>query len=273
MMDATRADGVPMKSGISAADIGGGQVGLLAIVAALERRERTGRGAAIDIAMQDVGAWLTQTRWNAPHAGRASDGARGHRGRRQPDPQTLARELIVMRRDAAGTEWEMLASPLRLYATPPQIGMPIGTSVAGAMDWRDAPAIRRAASAWSHRMTAELLEPLRLRDVELPNRIVVSPMCQYSAVDGCATDWHLVHLGQFAVSGAGLVIVEATHVERRGRITPRAASACIRTTTRRRWRASSSSIAATAARSSASSCRIRAARARRTGRGKAAASR
>lgn len=44
-------------------------------------------------------------------------------------------------------------------------------------------------------------------------------MCQYSAVDGCATDWHLVHLGQYAVSGAGLVILEATHVERRGRIT------------------------------------------------------
>lgn len=68
-------------------------------------------------------------------------------------------------------------------------------------------------------MTAALLQPLTLRGVVLPNRIVVSPMCQYSAVDGCATDWHLVHLGQFAVSGAGLVIVEATHVERRGRIT------------------------------------------------------
>lgn len=68
-------------------------------------------------------------------------------------------------------------------------------------------------------MTAALLQPLVLRGLELPNRIVVSPMCQYSAVDGCATDWHLVHLGQFAISGAGLVIVEATHVERRGRIT------------------------------------------------------
>lgn len=67
-------------------------------------------------------------------------------------------------------------------------------------------------------MTAELLSPLRLRELELPNRIVVSPMCQYSAVDGCATDWHLVHLGQYAVSGVGLTIIEATHVERRGRI-------------------------------------------------------
>ena len=68
-------------------------------------------------------------------------------------------------------------------------------------------------------MTAELLQPIRLRDLEIANRIVVSPMCQYSAVDGSATDWHLVHLGQFAISGAGLVIMEATHVEKRGRIT------------------------------------------------------
>ena len=67
-------------------------------------------------------------------------------------------------------------------------------------------------------MTPALLSPLRLRELELPNRIVVSPMCQYSAVDGCATDWHLVHLGQYAVSGVGLTIIEATHVERRGRI-------------------------------------------------------
>lgn len=68
-------------------------------------------------------------------------------------------------------------------------------------------------------MSAALLQPVRLRELDLPNRIVVSPMCQYSAVDGCATDWHLVHLGQFAISGAGLVILEATHVEARGRIT------------------------------------------------------
>ncbi|HEX2884937.1 NADH:flavin oxidoreductase/NADH oxidase [Vineibacter terrae] len=56
-------------------------------------------------------------------------------------------------------------------------------------------------------------------DVVLPNRIVVSPMCQYVAVDGSASDWHLVHLGQLAASGAGLLMVEATHVEARGRIT------------------------------------------------------
>jgi 2,4-dienoyl-CoA reductase-like NADH-dependent reductase (Old Yellow Enzyme family) len=55
--------------------------------------------------------------------------------------------------------------------------------------------------------------------VALPNRVVVSPMCQYSAEDGDATDWHLQHLMQLAMSGAGLVMVEATAVERDGRIT------------------------------------------------------
>jgi 2,4-dienoyl-CoA reductase-like NADH-dependent reductase (Old Yellow Enzyme family) len=68
-------------------------------------------------------------------------------------------------------------------------------------------------------MPSILFSPIRLGSVELENRIVVAPMCQYSAVDGCATDWHLAHLGMLANSGAGLVIVEATHVERHGRIT------------------------------------------------------
>ena len=66
-----------------------------------------------------------------------------------------------------------------------------------------------------------LFDPLRLREVTLRNRIAVSPMCQYSAAtDGRATDWHLVHLGSRAVGGAGLVCVEATAVEARGRISP-----------------------------------------------------
>ena len=68
-------------------------------------------------------------------------------------------------------------------------------------------------------MPSALFTPIRLVALELPNRIVVSPMCQYSANDGCATDWHLGHLGMLANSGAALVVVEATHVERYGRIT------------------------------------------------------
>ena len=68
-------------------------------------------------------------------------------------------------------------------------------------------------------MTSQLFSSIKMRGLTLANRIVVSPMCQYSAENGSATDWHLMHLGKFAVSGAGLVIVEATHVEARGRIT------------------------------------------------------
>ncbi len=65
-----------------------------------------------------------------------------------------------------------------------------------------------------------LLSPFTVRGLTLKNRVVISPMCQYSAIDGVVTDWHLVHLGRFAMGGAGLVIVEATGVEPRGRITP-----------------------------------------------------
>ncbi len=65
-----------------------------------------------------------------------------------------------------------------------------------------------------------LFSPLTLRSVTIPNRIAVSPMCQYSAVDGVPNDWHLVHLGSRAVGGAGMVIAEATAVEPRGRISP-----------------------------------------------------
>jgi 2,4-dienoyl-CoA reductase-like NADH-dependent reductase (Old Yellow Enzyme family) len=65
-----------------------------------------------------------------------------------------------------------------------------------------------------------LFTPLTLRSVTLKNRIAVSPMCQYSSVDGFANDWHLVHLGSRAAGGAGLVIQEATAVSPEGRITP-----------------------------------------------------
>ena len=68
-------------------------------------------------------------------------------------------------------------------------------------------------------MTAQLFTPVDFRGVTLPNRIVVSPMCQYSAIDGSAQPWHQVHYGMLAMSGAGLLCLEATHVEREGRIT------------------------------------------------------
>ncbi len=64
-----------------------------------------------------------------------------------------------------------------------------------------------------------LFEPLQLRSVTLPNRIVLSPMCQYSATDGVPNEWHRIHLGRYAAAGLGLAIIEATHVSARARIT------------------------------------------------------
>ncbi|KAB1088872.1 NADH:flavin oxidoreductase/NADH oxidase [Neorhizobium galegae] len=64
-----------------------------------------------------------------------------------------------------------------------------------------------------------LFSPIRVRNLELSNRIVIAPMCQYSAEDGCMTDWHVIHLGQLALSGAALLTIEATGVTPEGRIT------------------------------------------------------
>ncbi|MBB5716416.1 NADH:flavin oxidoreductase/NADH oxidase [Sphingomonas aerophila] len=65
----------------------------------------------------------------------------------------------------------------------------------------------------------KLFQPFAIDKLSLANRIVIAPMCQYSAVDGCMTDWHLIHLGHLALSGAGLLIIEATAVVPEGRIT------------------------------------------------------
>ena len=65
-----------------------------------------------------------------------------------------------------------------------------------------------------------LFSPVSFGSLKLANRIIIAPMCQYSAEDGSATDWHMMHLGSLAMSGAGLLIIEATAVEPRGRISP-----------------------------------------------------
>src|ERR1700691_5107657 len=67
---------------------------------------------------------------------------------------------------------------------------------------------------------AHIFDPLQIRGITLPNRLVVSPMCEYSSRDGFANDWHLVHLGSRAVGGAGLIFTEATAVTPEGRISP-----------------------------------------------------
>jgi 2,4-dienoyl-CoA reductase-like NADH-dependent reductase (Old Yellow Enzyme family) len=67
---------------------------------------------------------------------------------------------------------------------------------------------------------SRLLSPIKIRNLEFKNKIFVSPMCQYSAMDGVPNDWHLVHLGNRAVGGAALVFTEATAVSPEGRISP-----------------------------------------------------
>jgi 2,4-dienoyl-CoA reductase-like NADH-dependent reductase (Old Yellow Enzyme family) len=69
--------------------------------------------------------------------------------------------------------------------------------------------------------SSRLFTPLRVGQLELVNRIVIAPMCQYSAEDGCASDWHMIHLGQLALSGAALLTIEATAVVPEGRISPK----------------------------------------------------
>lgn len=122
MMDATRSDGTPVKTGISAADITGGQTGLLLILAALTSREKTGQGCAIDVSMQDVGAWMTQHLWNGATIPQPASPSISSVADACTHAQTRARELILLRQDANGQSWEVMASPMRLSRTPPRLG-------------------------------------------------------------------------------------------------------------------------------------------------------
>ena len=114
-----------------------------------------------------------------------------------------------------------------------------------------------------------LFEPLRLGGITLANPIAVSPMCQYSAENGAANDWHLQHLGSLSLSGAGLVIVEQTAVEPEA-ASVTAVSASIPMPMRRRWHVLLASAAARVRRHSAFSLPIPAARVRRNCPGRAA---
>lgn len=166
VMDLIRSDGMPLKSGPSSADIMGGELAVVAILAALEYRDRTGAGQSIDLSMQDIAAWLTQTRWNSADAGvpgvllecsdgylyaersteRAPGGAAATRDERRAalaaagvraaqvntvaelvaHPTTAARRLWSVFRGPDGETWPLLGSPLRLMATPPRVGKPMG---------------------------------------------------------------------------------------------------------------------------------------------------
>ncbi|KAG0370950.1 NADH:flavin oxidoreductase/NADH oxidase [Gamsiella multidivaricata] len=82
------------------------------------------------------------------------------------------------------------------------------------------PPVAPGSSIGDIKKTPLLFQPFTVKDLTLANRIIVAPMCMYSSKDGFMTDYHLAHLGSFAISGAGLVLAEATAVEPRGRISP-----------------------------------------------------
>lgn len=139
LMDVTHVDGVPLKTGPSCADIMGAACGFVALVAALEHRDACGRGQYVDLSMQDIAAWSTQTLWNGARsaplppviaAGEVyllgeGEGAVPVLGVRAvlEAPQTLARGLWF-RADVAGTWFPLLAVPLRLQGTPPVVKEP-----------------------------------------------------------------------------------------------------------------------------------------------------
>lgn len=145
IMDTTRSNGTPVKAGISVADITGGQTGLLLVLAALAQREQTGEGCAIDISMQDVGAWLTQQHWNATLPRPRTPDVVRTVGEACSNEQTRARDLIQQRKDASGQEWEVFASPMRFSLTPTQTGTLIGPVNNQRLHWRSSVCHQSAA--------------------------------------------------------------------------------------------------------------------------------
>jgi crotonobetainyl-CoA:carnitine CoA-transferase CaiB-like acyl-CoA transferase len=144
-MSVTPCDGQPTKSGLSLADQLGGQFGLLGVLAALDRRARTGAGATLDLAMHDCAAWATQLAWNdaPPRDGRVVPSSAHGGGYVVVDasaddampvldvtavlehPHTRARGLTPTRTSVDGDEWLVLESPLRLLSTPARVGAPM----------------------------------------------------------------------------------------------------------------------------------------------------
>src|ERR1044072_6801181 len=126
----------------------------------------------------------------------------------------------MMPRPASCVRAKPAASSASIRVVLPDPGPPVMTmrwSLCMAVDPLSWPRMMRARSRWRPDMPGPMLfEPIAIRDGTLKNRVVVAPMHQYSAVDGFATDWHLMNAGRYAAGGAGLVIMESTKVERRG---------------------------------------------------------
>jgi anthraniloyl-CoA monooxygenase len=153
-----------------------------------------------------------------------------HEDLRARDPQFLARVDEYVAREAerqiAGLK-PCATSELGVAATPQKVAQGVREVAQGVREvaqgvQKVAPGVQKVAQGFSPAISVPppMFTPFRLRDLVLPNRVVVSPMCQYVADDGLIGDWHLVHLGSRAMGGAGLVMAEMTDVSREARISP-----------------------------------------------------
>lgn len=164
------------------------------------------------------------------HPGDVPAALRAYEAVRRPDVESLQRAARASLEWFEGTERYLRAEPIRFAFSLLTRSLRITHENLRERD----PALTRRVDRWFAERAAEqsgrpvpvdpppppLLTPFRLRELVLPNRVVVSAMCQYSAQDGAPNDWHLVHLGSRAVGGAGLVMTEMTNVSRSGRISP-----------------------------------------------------
>jgi len=139
----------------------------------------------------------------------------------------LTRSLRITHEDLRARDPQFLARVDEYVADQAQLQIaglkPVATSDTGATSRQEvAQGVQKVAQGFSPAVSVPppMFTPFRLRDLVLPNRVVVSPMCQYVADDGLIGDWHLVHLGSRAIGGAGLVMAEMTDVSRDARISP-----------------------------------------------------
>ncbi len=184
-------------------------------------------GSGTRLAMIDAIALRDALRAHRASVGTALE---AYEAERRPDVDSLQRAAQASLEWFEGTERFMDTEPIQFAFNLLTRSLRITHSNLRLRD----PGFTRRVDAWFASRAAEqsgvavpgdpppppLFTPFRLRDLVLPNRVVVSAMCQYRAVDGMPDDWHLVHLGSRAVGGAGLVMAEMTDVSPEGRISP-----------------------------------------------------
>ncbi|HLI12182.1 MAG TPA: bifunctional salicylyl-CoA 5-hydroxylase/oxidoreductase [Alphaproteobacteria bacterium] len=184
-------------------------------------------GSGTKLAMEDAIALRDAL---VAHDGRVEPALAAYEAKHRPEVESVQRASLVSQRWFEESEryydkleplqfaFSLLTRSLRISHENLKLRDP--AFVAKIDGWYAEQAANQSGVNASVETPPPMFTPFRLRDLVLTNRVVVSPMCQYSAEDGTINDWHLVHLGSRALGGAGLVITEMTDVSREGRITP-----------------------------------------------------